>query len=39
MNSVIWISHDDKGATFVQAPCDDLLKSRSMPASTTKSPT
>jgi len=31
MNSVIWISHDDNGATFVQAPCDDLLKSRSSP--------
>jgi hypothetical protein len=30
------ISWDDNGATFIEAPCDDLLKSWSMPASKTK---
>jgi hypothetical protein len=27
------ISRDDYGPTFIQAPCDDLLSSWSMPAS------
>jgi hypothetical protein len=30
------ISRDDYGATFIHAPCDDLLRSWSMPALKTK---
>jgi hypothetical protein len=33
-----FISRDDYGATFIQAPCDDLLRSWSMPTSKTKLP-
>lgn len=32
------ISRDDYGATFIQAPCDDLLRSWSAHASKTKLP-
>ena len=34
-----WIFRDDIGATFIQSPCDGLLRSRSMPTSKTESPT
>jgi hypothetical protein len=32
------ISRDDYGATFIQAPCDGLLRSWSMPTSKTNLP-
>jgi hypothetical protein len=34
-----WNFRDDNGATFIQAPCGDILKSWSMPAPKSKSPT